>query len=621
MRAHVRSIFNRFSVLAALTALITSAAYVTPAYAAGIVVNTAGDTVNANDGRCSLREAITAANTNTASGPAAGECAAGSEAGGDDISFPGDYTIITLSPGLGQLPAVTGPIAIHGWGANTVIQANANPDTATTRVFYVESGGNLALTGLTILNGRCNGSCASIPNSGGAVYNAGTLAVIHTVIRGSSASSMGGGIYNTGTLRVTGSIISGNSANAGGGGLASSAMLTVTNSHFEYNSSPALAGGIYNSGALTVAGSIFLDNSASSGGGIVHTGNSTLATIENSSFSDNSAGSFGSGIYSAGQSILTVRNSTFASNSASSGSGIHKVTGAGTATLQNTIVANSTTGINCSGTIINGGNNLDSGATCGWGSDNGSLSNTDPKLGGLVGGGSTLTMSLLASSPAIDAGADAGCPATDQRGVRRPQGAHCDIGAYEAPLVMIFRSGGAQDGWVLESGENSNQGGAVHATAATFLLGDNGGNRQYLSILHFNTSALPDNAVIAGVRLRIRKQSVSGTDPFTTHQKMVVDVRKGAFSNNPALQAADFQAVASQAVAGVFVSSPTATGWYAVRLKLTAYPFINLTGSTQFRLRFKTDDDNDAVADIIKFYSGDAPAANRPVLVIEYYVP
>ena len=64
-----------------------------------------------------------------------------------------------------------------------------------------------------------------------------------------------------------------------------------------------------------------------------------------------------------------------------------------------------------------------------------------------------------------------------------------------------------------------------------------------------------------------------------------------------------------------------AGGWYVASLSPVAYPYINRTGITQLRLRFQTDDDNDAVADFIRFYSGNAVAANRPVLVIEYYVP
>jgi len=59
-----------------------------------------------------------------------------------------------------------------------------------------------------------------------------------------------------------------------------------------------------------------------------------------------------------------------------------------------------------------------------------------------------------------------------------------------------------------------------------------------------------------------------------------------------------------------------------VTLLNTAYPYINKMGTTQFRLRFKLDDDNDNVADYIRFFSGNyGIATDRPVLVIQYYVP
>jgi uncharacterized repeat protein (TIGR01451 family) len=41
----------------------------------------------------------------------------------------------------------------------------------------------------------------------------------------------------------------------------------------------------------------------------------------------------------------------------------------------------------------------------------------------------------LEGSPAIDAGTNDGCPATDQRGVTRPQGPRCDIGAFERAVT------------------------------------------------------------------------------------------------------------------------------------------------------------------------------------------
>jgi uncharacterized repeat protein (TIGR01451 family) len=188
-------------------------------------------------------------------------------------------------------------------------------------------------------------------------------------------------------------------------------------------------------------------------------------------------------------------------------------------------------------------------------------------------------------------------------------------------MVTQLKSAGIADGWVLETSENSNQGGALQAGAATFVLGDDAGNRQYRSILHFNTSSLPDNAVITRVVLKIKKHSLTGTDPFTTHLKIAVDIRKGAFSNLGALQATDFQAAASKPGVGSFANNPRPGGWYVSPLKSIAYPYINRTGITQLRLRFQTDDDNDAVADFLRFYSGNSTVANRPVLVIEYYVP
>jgi GH35 family endo-1,4-beta-xylanase len=187
--------------------------------------------------------------------------------------------------------------------------------------------------------------------------------------------------------------------------------------------------------------------------------------------------------------------------------------------------------------------------------------------------------------------------------------------------VLKLTAQGAQDGWVLETSENSNQGGITNPTATALNLGDNTHKQQYRSILHFNTSSLPDNAMITRATLKIKKQSLTGTDPFTTHLKIAIDIRKAAFSNNAALQPTDFQAAASKAGVGLFANNPQAGGWYLSNLKAIAYPYINRTGITQFRLRFQKDDDNDAVADFIRFFSGNATAANRPILVIEYYIP
>ena len=89
-------------------------------------------------------------------------------------------------------------------------------------------------------------------------------------------------------------------------------------------------------------------------------------------------------------------------------------------------------GQSCSDPLTSQGHNLDSGDSCGFTAP-ADLRNTDPRLDTLKdNGGFTPTLALLPGSPAIDAGDNAACPATDQRGVTRPQGAACDIGAYEA---------------------------------------------------------------------------------------------------------------------------------------------------------------------------------------------
>jgi len=69
----------------------------------------------------------------------------------------------------------------------------------------------------------------------------------------------------------------------------------------------------------------------------------------------------------------------------------------------------------------------------------------DPLLSGPANfGGETLTFALLPGSPALEAGDTASCPATDQRGISRPQGSGCDIGAFESQGFTLMLSGGEQ---------------------------------------------------------------------------------------------------------------------------------------------------------------------------------
>lgn len=189
-----------------------------------------------------------------------------------------------------------------------------------------------------------------------------------------------------------------------------------------------------------------------------------------------------------------------------------------------------------------------------------------------------------------------------------------------------FASDGAQDGWVMESKENSNMGGTMNANAITFRVGDNAQNNQYRAILQFPTASLPDNAIITQAILSMQLETTVGTNPFATHGNMWVDVRQGAFGSfGPiqigALQVSDFQAPASLYNAGLILDNPVG-GWYWVSFDSYVFPYINLKGVTQLRLGFQLDDDNDKRDDYLSFFSGNYGVYSaRPQLTVKYYVP
>lgn len=174
------------------------------------------------------------------------------------------------------------------------------------------------------------------------------------------------------------------------------------------------------------------------------------------------------------------------------------------------------------------------------------------------------------------------------------------------------------DGWVLESARTSSIGGSRNAIAY-LLVGDDLANKQYQSLLSFDTSALPDTATVVKVTLRVKKASVTGTDPFSTHGQLKVDIRKGYFGNSQALELADFQALPGLLNAGTFTAQ--AGGWYQAVLIPTALVRINIAGITQFRLHFTSADNNDNGADTLNLFAGEAAAISQPVLLVEYVMP
>ncbi len=373
------------------------------AHAATITVNsTAGTKVT--DGACTLREAIENANNNAATWP---DCAGGS--GADIITLPTAATIMLTVADNGSaqsaagLPQITSDITING--NNSIIERSSAGGTPYFRIFYIGAtpSYNLTLNNVTVRNGRAGD--APSPGQGG---------------------GYGGGIANFGgALTVNNSTISGNRTGNG-----------------DWDGD---GGGIYSNGQLTVTNSTISSNSTDAGNGAGIEVLNFTANITNTTIVGNShVAGYGGAINVSSGAIVTITNSTIAFNTAGTGTGGGISKPSGTVTLKNTIVANNTasSGANCSGTILNGGNNLDSGTSCGWFSTNGSMSNTDPKLGLLVNlGGPTKVLGLLSGSLAINGvtySAPNGCPATDQRGVARPIGATCDIGAFEGTTWPLF---------------------------------------------------------------------------------------------------------------------------------------------------------------------------------------
>jgi hypothetical protein len=241
---------------------------------------------------------------------------------------------------------------------------------------------------------------------------------------------------------VRDSSFTGNTAEAGGAlyGIATLTTVTVSGNTAITGGGVFLAGGGRLTG-VTISGNVAGGpNGAGSGGGVVVAGGA--ASLTNVTISGNTArpdvsGGAGRGggiVAEPGVTSATLTNVSVVANAAGVASGLD----GGEYTLENTILANSPAAGNCpAGGVISLGHNLDSGSSCGLNGP-GDLRNVDPRLGPLADNGSaTRTHALLPGSPALDAGTNDGCPATDQRGLPRPRDANrdgiavCDIGAFE----------------------------------------------------------------------------------------------------------------------------------------------------------------------------------------------
>ena len=194
--------------------------------------------------------------------------------------------------------------------------------------------------------------------------------------------------------------------------------------------------------------------------------------------------------------------------------------------------------------------------------------------------------------------------------------------AGSTPTTVTFTSAGAQDGWVLESTETSNAGGSIDATANTtsaLRVGDDNKDKQYKAVVSFDTSSVPDGAVIVSVTLRLLRGTVSGTSPFTTHGTCWVDVANGGFSGSTTLATADFQAAATAVQAASLSNAASNGSWSEGTLNASGLAAVTKTGTTQMRVYFNLDDNDDTGNDYLGYYSGDnSTSANRPQLVVTY---
>ncbi len=422
------------SVLA-LTVLAGLAAMAVPARATTITVTSNLDSAT-GDGLCSLREAVIAANTDTA----VDACPAGS--GSDTITLPPGVYPLTIA-GRGEQLAATGDLDIDtgltlvGAGSETTLIDGSGLD----RVLELHAGAVVQVNGVAITNGD-----ADVEDGGGIYVNGGQLNLTHSVIRDNNGRYGGGlRVENDGSATVIDSRLTNNTGLTGGGmyvgSYTGSTTVVVINSLIDANAASGSLTGSHGGGArsasngdITFVNTTISGNSATlSGGGIfadhvVHLHNATVTA--NTADSDGDGTGNGGGVtISAGVPVGfgTARNSLIAANTDASPTGAQYANCAGTLTGEGYILLGNITGCTLAG--VTTGNVL--GAT--------------PFLGPLQdNGGPTPTHALLAFSGAIDAGDPAGCLdqallplARDQRGYVRPvdggttRGVRCDIGAFE----------------------------------------------------------------------------------------------------------------------------------------------------------------------------------------------
>jgi CSLREA domain-containing protein len=225
---------------------------------------------------------------------------------------------------------------------------------------------------------------------------------------------------------------------SGGGGIRAGGTFILSNSTVVANVSSTFGGGLlFSSGTATIEGTTFQGNIAGVRGGGFYRGATQIAErtqLINSTVVENHAG-IGGGVYVAASGPFDFIHTTIAGNtSAQSGSGADWE-GGQRISFYSTLIADN----NCGRPNLNtNGHNMEGpSSTCFL--PGGDLTGVADVGLGVLGdyGGPTPTLPLLPGSPAVDAALTDDCPQTDQRGVRRPQGGGCDIGAFEDATTVV----------------------------------------------------------------------------------------------------------------------------------------------------------------------------------------
>ena len=415
-------------------------------------------TITVDGTTCSLVDAVTAANTDSA----AGGCPAGS--GADTLDLQTDVTLTAAASGpaggYNGLPRVTSDITVLGNGYTIARAGNAPP----FRICQVNPSGSLSLQDVTLRGGR--------EGTGGALRNLGSLTLANTTVSGNVALGKGGGIYQAigSTTLQQGSLVTNNGAFTGGGVFVLAGTATLIDSTVSDNSAPKRVngsegdgGGLYlQGGTAALTNTTVSGNFAEDGGGGLYVRPFATADLTNSTVSTNYAYR-GGGIFSLRLGSANLVNSTISTNTGyfgasifawddggsgglqGDGSKLAGVAGLSAAagltstgvTLVNSLIGNRTGSLdNCEGNIpgavVDSGNNLDDDGSCVGGAGGGALYGLDATLDD--NGGPTRTHALECGSSAIDAAGD--CVGefgltTDQRGEPRPAGLACDSGSYE----------------------------------------------------------------------------------------------------------------------------------------------------------------------------------------------